>query len=104
MTLLFFSEAEEDQVKNVIAILRCFEVDSCLKINFFKSECSSWDFGGRPHRYSLSRVNAMQSGFVFDFIFGVAFVCRKKFEVLMELSCRENWNINYQHGKLDIHP
>ena len=36
-TLVFF-EANEDQIKNVKAILICFEAVSGLKINFFKSE------------------------------------------------------------------
>ena len=31
-------EPNEDQIKNVKAILLCFEVVSGLKINFFKSE------------------------------------------------------------------
>lgn len=36
-TLIFF-EANEVQVKNVKAILLCFEVVSSWKINFFKSQ------------------------------------------------------------------
>lgn len=35
-TLLFYA-AEEDQVKNAIAILRCYEAVSGLKVNLFKS-------------------------------------------------------------------
>lgn len=35
---LIFCEAEEDQIKNIKAILPCFKVVSGLKINFLKSE------------------------------------------------------------------
>ena len=35
---LIFCEAKEDQIKNVKAILYCFEAVLGLKINFFKSE------------------------------------------------------------------
>ena len=35
---LIFCEANEDQIKNVKAILICFETVSGLKINFFKSK------------------------------------------------------------------
>lgn len=37
MTPLFFSRAQEEQVKNVLAILRCFEVVFGLNVNLAKS-------------------------------------------------------------------
>ena len=35
---IIFCDAKEEQIKNVVAILRCFEAVSGLKVIFFKSE------------------------------------------------------------------
>lgn len=96
---LLFCDAEEDQAKSIVVILRCFEAVSSLMINISKSTI----LGLSINDISLRRQHhRLQSGPFPLYIFQPSLVPRSGAQICLESYWGKNWDSFFLESKVFI--